>query len=55
MLQMYVSGVSAILKVCCNCFFMDVAKVDEGVTHVVYVASVLEACCKCFFEMFHLF
>jgi hypothetical protein len=33
-------------------FHMDVAKVDQDVTHV---ASVSEACCKCLFKMFHLF
>ena len=53
MLQVYVSSISDILKVCCKCFMhMDVAKVYQD---VAYVAMVVHVCCKLLFPMFHLF
>jgi hypothetical protein len=47
MLQEYVSNIS---EVCCKCY-IDVAKVDQDVTHVVMVIHVYF---KCMFQIFYL-
>jgi hypothetical protein len=54
MLQVYILNVSNILEVCCKCFHMEVAKVDQD---VAYIAIVVHVCCKrlsqcfiCFFR-----
>jgi hypothetical protein len=50
---------SHIARVCFRCFtcmlqvlYIDVAKVDQGVAHVV---TAIHVCFKCIFQMFHLF
>jgi hypothetical protein len=53
MLYIYVLSASDILDVCCNCFHLDVAKVDQR--DVAHVTSVSEACCKRLIKMFYLF
>jgi hypothetical protein len=55
MLYAYVSNILDVSKVCCNCFHMDVLKVDQNVAHVAYVTSVSDKCCKRLFKMFYLF
>ena len=52
MLQVYVSNVSDVSEVCCKCLYIDVAKVDRDVAHVVMAIHV---CFKCMFQIFHLF
>jgi hypothetical protein len=54
-LHVYILSVSDVSKVCCNCFHMDVSKVDRNVAHVAYVTSVSDECCKRLFKMFYLF
>jgi hypothetical protein len=53
--QVYVQNVSSVSDVYCNCFHLDVAKVDLDVAYTcmlqAYVSSVSGdsyICCKCF-------
>jgi hypothetical protein len=50
---MYLSSVSVISKICCSFFLIDVAKVDQGMLHMLqmfqkHVASVCSKCFICF-------
>jgi hypothetical protein len=53
MLHLYISSVSDLLDICCKCFYLDVAKVDRTMLHMLqvfqrHVASICSKCLICF-------